>query len=450
MLQVILGILTHNLFLAVLWEAYRVSDQQQEVAAAQAAAATAAARAADADAAASRAPSLHEAANTPLLSHSGARTTPWVRAPSTPLTAARSGTPAPLPELARRSLSGFRTFALAESPHQEERHCERRCQVVAARIAHSYSFGALIVAIVGLSTLTMLAERQGMKANYHALLEAASHIFVFVLACEVALRRVAAGGWRAYWDQGYNRLDCVLVLLGLLELAEAQLVHWRDLGAAATEASLLRVFRLLRVFKLLRLWPALQRVLRSVQFSLASLSDMTMLLLLLIFVFAAVGVQIFGGREAPRPNGAEREFSFDSLPQACSIVLICMTGEDWPIYWRRAVQTTGTVLGGAYYVALLVLGTYVMLNLVVTAVIAGVHDASKAQEAAAQEPDPSAAPPLLRGKNLKRLASPLHYMTYCLRDTLYARRHHALYLLPHGHCVRQVRFRLTASRIHLH
>lgn len=58
--------------------------------------------------------------------------------------------------------------------------------------------------------------------------------------------------------------------------------------------SVLRTFRLLRIFKLARSWKELNRIINTIGRSIVSVGYLSLLLLLLVFVFALMGMQLFG------------------------------------------------------------------------------------------------------------------------------------------------------------
>jgi hypothetical protein len=60
--------------------------------------------------------------------------------------------------------------------------------------------------------------------------------------------------------------------------------------------SVLRTFRLLRVFKLARSWKELNKVINTIGRSAASVAWLSVLLLLVVFVFALMGMQLFSFR----------------------------------------------------------------------------------------------------------------------------------------------------------
>ena len=83
-------------------------------------------------------------------------------------------------------------------------------------------------------------------------------------------------------------------------LASPYLLHhlrycmWLSFYAGAGGLSVLRTFRLLRVFKLARNWKELNRIMNAIFRSFRNVSYLSALLLLFLFVFALMGMQLFG------------------------------------------------------------------------------------------------------------------------------------------------------------
>ena len=57
--------------------------------------------------------------------------------------------------------------------------------------------------------------------------------------------------------------------------------------------SALRALRLLRVIKLARHWKAFQEILQTIKDSVIDISNFTVLLLLVLFIFALLGMELF-------------------------------------------------------------------------------------------------------------------------------------------------------------
>jgi Ion transport protein len=97
-------------------------------------------------------------------------------------------------------------------------------------------------------------------------------------------------GLRGYLADRMNAFDGVVVLASLVEILLT------SLGWHGASLSVFRAFRLMRVFKLARRWEELNKIVRTVFKSLASIAYLSMLLLLFIFMMALLGMQLFGHR----------------------------------------------------------------------------------------------------------------------------------------------------------
>ena len=88
----------------------------------------------------------------------------------------------------------------------------------------------------------------------------------------------------AKFQDNWNIFDFVIVALSLVEL----------LAEGIEGLSILRSFRLLRVFKLAKSWKSLNDILTIMAKTLPALSNLTFVLLIIIFIFAVMGMQLFG------------------------------------------------------------------------------------------------------------------------------------------------------------
>lgn len=87
-----------------------------------------------------------------------------------------------------------------------------------------------------------------------------------------------------YFQEGWNIFDFIIVALSLLEL-----------GLEGVQGlSVLRSFRLLRVFKLAKSWPTLNLLISIMGRTMGALGNLTFVLCIIIFIFAVMGMQLFG------------------------------------------------------------------------------------------------------------------------------------------------------------
>ncbi|PWA32828.1 hypothetical protein CCH79_00019318 [Gambusia affinis] len=122
-------------------------------------------------------------------------------------------------------------------------------------------------------------------------------VFSGIFTAEMVLKIIALDPY-FYFQTGWNIFDSIIVCLSLMEL-----------GLSDVEGlSVLRSFRLLRVFKLARSWPTLNTLIKIIGNSMGALGNLTLVLAIIVFIFAVVGMQLFGknyqvGRRRPPVAG---------------------------------------------------------------------------------------------------------------------------------------------------
>lgn len=118
-----------------------------------------------------------------------------------------------------------------------------------------------------------------------------------------ATMKLIAMSPKYYFQEGWNIFDFIIVALSLLEL-----------GLEGVQGlSVLRSFRLvstalfhsmyiinssilfqLRVFKLAKSWPTLNLLISIMGRTMGALGNLTFVLCIIIFIFAVMGMQLFG------------------------------------------------------------------------------------------------------------------------------------------------------------
>ena len=99
--------------------------------------------------------------------------------------------------------------------------------------------------------------------------------------------------------------------------------------------SSLRGFRLMKIFKLFRSGD-LKILLDSITFTLGTIGDYVILLMLFMYVFALLGMSIFAGKirfdengNVDLKNGTPPRTNFDTLSWAIITIFEVMMGEGW-------------------------------------------------------------------------------------------------------------------------
>ncbi|XP_044531072.1 sodium channel protein type 4 subunit alpha-like [Gracilinanus agilis] len=140
-----------------------------------------------------------------------------------------------------------------------------------------------ITICIVLNTVFMAMEHYPMTPQFEHVLTVGNLVFTGIFTAEMVLKLIALDPYE-YFQQGWNIFDSFIVTLSLVEL-----------GLANVQGlSVLRSFRLMRVFKLAKSWPTLNMLIKIIGNSVGALGNLTLVLAIIVFIFAVVGMQLFG------------------------------------------------------------------------------------------------------------------------------------------------------------
>jgi hypothetical protein len=163
------------------------------------------------------------------------------------------------------------------------------------------------------------------------------------------------------------------VLISYIELLFSSVTSRKS--GALTALRALRLFRVARLFKLTAYWPSLSMILSTLRKTSVGLLPLTFILFVFMFVFATIGVQLFGGTFTSSTSDDLRS-NFDSfLPSARGYgafmtVFQVLTTENWPPIMYNAMIAKGNA-AVLYFVVLVFLGIYLVLNLFIAILLDG-------------------------------------------------------------------------------
>eukprot|EP01065_Artemidia_motanka_P036316 TRINITY_DN4422_c0_g2_i1.p1 TRINITY_DN4422_c0_g2~~TRINITY_DN4422_c0_g2_i1.p1 ORF type:complete len:2025 (+),score=759.03 TRINITY_DN4422_c0_g2_i1:77-6151(+) len=226
-------------------------------------------------------------------------------------------------------------------------------------------FDWFITSSILLNTLFMTLEHHEQGSELSLVLEVANIFFTAVFALET-LTKLFGLGWSEFSRDRFNLFDAFVVLMSLLDIVILQQQTGQQSGI-----SVLRTFRLMRIFKLAKQFPTLWVTAKTILRSVEAVSVLTLLLMLVIFIYALLGMQLFGG-DFCAANGAAGgctvpRHNFDNLGFAVLTVFQVITGEDWNIVMYDGMRVADRNV--VYFLSLFVLGNYVILNLFIAVLI---------------------------------------------------------------------------------
>uniref|UniRef100_A0A8C9U9Z2 Sodium channel protein n=1 Tax=Serinus canaria TaxID=9135 RepID=A0A8C9U9Z2_SERCA len=214
---------------------------------------------------------------------------------------------------------------------------------------------AITICIV-LNTLFMAMEHHPMTPEFEHVLSVGNLVFTGIFTAEMFLKLIAMDPYY-YFQEGWNIFDGFIVSLSLMELSLADVEG----------LSVLRSFRLLRVFKLAKSWPTLNMLIKIIGNSVGALGNLTLVLAIIVFIFAVVGMQLFGksykecvckiNPECELPRWHMHDFFHSFL-----IVFRVLCGEWIETMWD-CMEVAGQAMCLIVFMMVMVIGNLVVLNL---------------------------------------------------------------------------------------
>nr|XP_009683652.1 PREDICTED: sodium channel protein type 4 subunit alpha [Struthio camelus australis] len=213
-----------------------------------------------------------------------------------------------------------------------------------------------ITICIVLNTLFMAMEHYPMTEEFENVLTVGNLVFTGIFTAEMVLKLIALDPYK-YFQQGWNIFDSIIVTLSLVEL-----------GLANVQGlSVLRSFRLLRVFKLAKSWPTLNMLIKIIGNSVGALGNLTLVLAIIVFIFAVVGMQLFGksymecvckiSLDCTLPRWHMHDFFHSFL-----IVFRILCGEWIETMWD-CMEVAGQTMCLIVFMMVMVIGNLVVLNL---------------------------------------------------------------------------------------
>ncbi|NXN81088.1 SCN5A protein, partial [Bombycilla garrulus] len=225
-------------------------------------------------------------------------------------------------------------------------------------------FDLTITVCIVMNTLFMALEHNNMSPTFKLMLKIGNLVFTGIFTAEMILKIIALDPYY-YFQQPWNIFDSVIVTLSLIELSFPKHKRKRERQKGGT-LSVLRSFRLLRVFKLAKSWPTLNTLIKIICNSLGALSNLTLVLAIIIFIFAIVGVQLFGRSYALNytkiNKGCEPRWHMKDFFHSFLVIFRILCGEWIETMWDCMVVAEPS-LCLVVFLLVMVLGNLVVLNL---------------------------------------------------------------------------------------
>uniref|UniRef100_A0A7S1IVH8 Ion transport domain-containing protein n=1 Tax=Eutreptiella gymnastica TaxID=73025 RepID=A0A7S1IVH8_9EUGL len=249
-------------------------------------------------------------------------------------------------------------------------------------------FDNMILSVIILNICIMASEHYGQTDLWSDITATVNQVFGFIYLLECILK-IVGYGWSGYIRDSWNKFDFCIVVFGTSGMI-VNFISAGDIGIG----TLFRVARLGRILRVLKMKKGIRTLVRTLVLSVPSLANVGGLLFLLYFLYALLGVKLFGG--VRRGENLNQDANFEDMPHAMLLMVRMSTGEAWNSimadcmvqepFCSEQFADCGVPTAPIFFVSFVLLGMFILLNLFIAVILdnfmevseeedLGVHDA---------------------------------------------------------------------------
>lgn len=263
----------------------------------------------------------------------------------------------------------------------------------------SQPFEYAIFVLIMINTITLAMKYHDQSLEYSKALDMLNMIFTAVFALEFIFK-LAAFRFKNYFGDAWNTFDFIIVLGSIIDIVVSQVNELKNQGSGLPRAHVVkessipsinffRLFRVMRLVKLLSRGEGIRTLLWTFIKSFQALPYVALLILMLFFIYAVVGMQVFGKIAIDDDTPITRNNHFQTFPQAILVLFRSATGEAWQdimmgvspepdVYCDRNYEeegeedssgSCGSVLAFPYFISFYVLCSFLIINLFVAVIM---------------------------------------------------------------------------------
>ncbi|XP_061892782.1 voltage-dependent P/Q-type calcium channel subunit alpha-1A isoform X9 [Entelurus aequoreus] len=238
-------------------------------------------------------------------------------------------------------------------------------------------FEYTIMAMIALNTIVLMMKYDGASETYEGVLANLNIVFTSLFSMECVLKIIAFGVLN-YFKDAWNIFDCVTVLGSITDILVT------ELGNNFINLSFLRLFRAARLIKLLRQGETIRILLWTFVQSFKALPYVCLLIAMLFFIYAIIGMQLFGNIaiEEDGDSAINQHNNFRTFVQALMLLFRSATGEAWHDIMLSCLggkpcdelsgntePECGSQVAYLYFVSFIFFCSFLMLNLFVAVIM---------------------------------------------------------------------------------
>ncbi|CAF3697645.1 unnamed protein product [Rotaria sordida] len=250
-------------------------------------------------------------------------------------------------------------------------------------------FDLIIAAIIILNVVTMSLEYYSMPSDLDKFLEYCNYAFTVVFLLEFIWKIVAIGPSHYFKDK-WNQLDLFIILLSIAGIVMDKMLSRHILPINPILIRVTRIFRIARVLKLLKIATGVRALLDTVVHSFPQIGNLGLLFFLFFFIFATLGVELFGKLECSEEqpcSGLNKHAHFKNFSMALLTLFRVATGDNWISILKDTLRQDDspragknhfmTIISPIYFVVFILVAQFVLINILVAVLMKKLADSNK-------------------------------------------------------------------------
>ncbi|KAM5279782.1 voltage-dependent L-type calcium channel subunit alpha-1D isoform 5-T5 [Ctenodactylus gundi] len=193
-------------------------------------------------------------------------------------------------------------------------------------VVNSSPFEYMMFVLIMLNTLCLAMQHYEQSKIFNDAMDILNMVFTGVFTVEMVLKVIAFKP-KGYFSDAWNTFDSLIVIGSIIDVALSEADNSEESNRISI--TFFRLFRVMRLVKLLSRGEGIRTLLWTFIKSFQALPYVALLIAMLFFIYAVIGMQMFGKVAMRDNNQINRNNNFQTFPQAVLLLFRCATGEAW-------------------------------------------------------------------------------------------------------------------------
>ncbi|XP_068589785.1 voltage-dependent L-type calcium channel subunit alpha-1D isoform X4 [Cebidichthys violaceus] len=261
-------------------------------------------------------------------------------------------------------------------------------------VVNSTGFEYVMFVLIILNTLCLAIQHHGQSHLFNYAMDILNMVFTGVFTVEMILKLIAFKP-RGYVGDAWNIFDALVVFGSVVDIILSQsaaipvfkviVEPGNTEDSARISITFFRLFRVMRLVKLLSRGEGIRTLLWTFIKSFQALPYVALLIAMLFFIYAVIGMQVFGKIAMVDGTQINRNNNFQTFPQAVLMLFRCATGEAWQEIMLACLpgklcdsesdynpgeeRTCGSGFAIIYFISFYMLCAFLIINLFVAVIM---------------------------------------------------------------------------------